>query len=214
VVALIAAAGLRISEATNLNRADVDPKHGVLTIVRSKFKKSRLVPLHITTTRALVHYAKRRDAVLPVCHEPAFLVSHLGKRLDGCGLRNGFVVAPRRVGQRPIASDQAKRGRGPRVHDLRHRFAARTLLDWYRDGKNAEREMPKRVTYLGHTRVTETHWYIEALPELLGLASHLVTSANLPAAGMSAVFSGARAGLLYGAPAPAAPGEHGRSPPV
>jgi hypothetical protein len=76
----------------------------------------------------------------------------------------------REIGLRP-ATTGGRRGRGPRLHDLRHRFAVRTLLGWYRAGIDVEREMPKLTTYLGHTHVYVTYWYIEAVPELLELAA-------------------------------------------
>ena len=56
---------------------------------------------------------------------------------------------------------------GPRVHDFRHRFAVRTLLDWYRDGKNIEQQLPVLSTYLGHAYVRDTYWYLSACPELM-----------------------------------------------
>jgi integrase/recombinase XerD len=65
---------------------------------------------------------------------------------------------------------QAKHhGRGPRLHDMRHRFAVRTLIGWYRAGLDAERELPKLATYLGHVHVKNTYWYLEAVPELMQL---------------------------------------------
>jgi integrase len=67
-----------------------------------------------------------------------------------------------------------RHGRGPRIHDLRHSFAVGTIIDWYRTGKDPSREMIKLTTYLGHTSPHNTYWYIEAVPELLELASHRV----------------------------------------
>jgi len=64
-----------------------------------------------------------------------------------------------------------RRGKGPRLHDLRHRFAVQTLINWYRVGLDVEREIPKLATYLGHTHVNDTYWYLEAVPELLQLAT-------------------------------------------
>jgi integrase/recombinase XerD len=111
VFALIAATGIRISEATKLNRADVDLACGVLTVRMSKFKKSRIVPLHESTIRALVHYAKCRDRSLGLRADPAFFLSDGGKRLLSEGLQSGFAVASRRVGQRAPAEGAAwKRG--------------------------------------------------------------------------------------------------------
>jgi integrase/recombinase XerD len=60
---------------------------------------------------------------------------------------------------------------GPRLHDLRHRFAVQTLLGWYRAGADVERHLPELATYLGHGHVTDTYWYLSAAPELLRLAA-------------------------------------------
>jgi integrase len=62
--------------------------------------------------------------------------------------------------------------RGPRLHDLRHRFAVETLLHWYRNGDEPERLLPVLSTYLGHTRVSCTYWYLRCTPELMTAASH------------------------------------------
>ena len=71
----------------------------------------------------------------------------------------------------PPGGGRPRHGHGPRLHDMRHRFAARTLVDWYRTGIDVEREIPKLSTYLGHVHVNETFWYIEAVPELLEFAA-------------------------------------------
>ena len=60
--------------------------------------------------------------------------------------------------------------RGPRLHDFRHTFAVTTILNWYRQGRDIERELPKLATYLGHTHWSETYWYITSVPELMSLA--------------------------------------------
>jgi integrase len=62
-------------------------------------------------------------------------------------------------------------GRGPRLQDFRHTFATRRLIEWYRAGLDVDRLMPHLATYLGHVRVTDTYWYIQAVPELLQLAT-------------------------------------------
>jgi integrase len=84
--------------------------------------------------------------------------------------RYNFAKVSRQVGLRAATKD-CRHGHGPRLHDLRHRFAACTLLNWYRAGIDVEREIPKLATYLGHVHVNETYWYLEAVPELLELAS-------------------------------------------
>lgn len=171
---LLAATGLRLGEAIALDRDDVDLRAGVLAIRRTKFGKSRFVPVHDSTRKALQRYAQRRDLLAPRPVSPAFLVSEGGTRVTQCSARYNFVVVSRAIGLRPPARGH-HHGRGPRLHDMRHRLAARTLVRWYREGRDVERELPKLATYLGHVHVADTYWYIEAVPELLQLATERAT---------------------------------------
>jgi len=171
---LFAVTGLRINEALHLDRPDVDLEDGVLTIRRTKFGKSRLVPIHPTTRDALWAYAKVRDRTIPTRLTPAFFVSERGRRITEWSTRYNFAVVSRRVGLRPPTIN-GRHGHGPRIQDLRHRFAAKTLIGWYRAGLDVERELPKLTTYLGHVHTTDTYWYLEAVPELLQLAVERVT---------------------------------------
>jgi len=161
---LLAVAGLRISEARNLENEDVDLKDGVLTIRGTKFGKSRLVPIHSSTRKALSAYASRRDRFLT--QRPAtFFVSSRGTRLDGAEIRRTFYFLSRQIGLRGPSDSH-----GPRLHDFRHRFAVETLIQWYRSGQDVEKRLPVLSTYLGHVHVADTYWYLTACPELMGLA--------------------------------------------
>jgi integrase len=171
---LLAATGLRVSEAIALDRDDVDLREGLLTVRRSKFGKSRFVPLHDSTSEALHQYGRRRDALCPRPGSPAFFLSQRGIRLKHCSVNYNFAVVSRAVGLRPPRSDH-RHGHGPRLHDMRHRLAVKTLLRWYREGRDVEREMPRLSTYLGHVHVADTYWYLEAVPELLQFATERVT---------------------------------------
>ncbi len=162
---LLAVTGVRISEALNLRTTDVDWSEGILTIHGTKFGKSRLVPLHASTRRALSAYAKRRDRYFdgkPVSH---FFVSSCGTRLDGGHVRRTFYRLSRQIGLRDAFASH-----GPRLHDFRHRFAVEALLRWYRAGAEVERRLPILSTFLGHAHVTDTYWYLTSTPELLGAA--------------------------------------------
>ncbi len=128
------------------------------------------VPLHASSREALQRYAKRRNAVFPKLSTPAFFVSARGRRITEWSTRYTFARISRQIGLRVPAGKQ-RHGRGPRLHDMRHRFAARTLIDWYRTGVDVGREIPKLATYLGHVHVNDTYWYIEGVPELLQLAT-------------------------------------------
>ena len=165
---LVAATGMRMSEGLALDRSDVDLDEGILTIRRTKFGKSRIVPLHASTREVLKSYAAKRDCSLRRVGTPAFFVSEHGSRITQWSTRYNFAKVSQQVGLRPPARGH---GHGPRLHDLRHRFAVRTLIEWYRKGLDVEREIPKLATYLGHVHVNDTYWYLEAVPELLQLAT-------------------------------------------
>ena len=169
---LLAVTGMRVSEALGLDRNDVDLEAAVLTIRRTKFGKTRLVPLHPSTRDALRAYGQQRDQIVPASSTPGFFVSERGIRITGNAARYTFAKVSREIGLRaPVEVKGRYHGHGPRLHDIRHRFAVRTLIDWYRAGLDVEREIPKLATYLGHVHVHDTYWYLEAVPELLALAS-------------------------------------------
>jgi integrase len=117
-----------------------------------------------------VAYAEFRDAVRPCRESGAFLVTERGSRLRGCTTRLTFATLGQAIGLRP-GRQAGRRRRGPRLQDFRHTFATRRLIEWYRAGLDVDRLMPRLATYLGHVRVAETYWYIQAVPELLRLAT-------------------------------------------
>jgi integrase len=166
--ALMASTGMRIGEAVLLERADIDFKNGLLMIRHAKFGKERLLPLHKTTINELKNYANQQDRILGVVSRSGFFVIDSGRRITEWSVRYTFAKISQKVGIRPPAKGY---GRGPRIHDLRHRFAVNVMIEWYRKGKNVEAEIPKLATYLGHTHVSDTYWYIEGVPELLQLAT-------------------------------------------
>jgi integrase/recombinase XerD len=165
LIGLLAASGMRVGEAIKLDRTDIDWAQGVLLIRESKFGKSRLVPLHPTSTRVLEGYARLRDQLQPQPAEPAFFVSLKRKRLLYAVVQETF---------RQLI-DNAGIGTGapspPRLHDLRHTFAVRTLLGWYRAQEDVQSRIPALSTYLGHREPASTYWYLSAAPELLALAA-------------------------------------------
>jgi integrase len=120
--------------------------------------------------RALVKYAKQRDKLCLHPTSQAFLVSERGHRLQSYTARCTFARISCAVGVRP-ATGSRRIGRGPRLQDFRHCFATRKLIEWYRAGLDVGRELPKLATYLGHVDVAHTYWYLEAVPELLQLAT-------------------------------------------
>jgi integrase len=163
---LLAVTGMRIGETIALNRAEVDLQRALLTIRRAKGNKSRLVPLHPSTRDALQHYAQLRDRAFPQPLAPSFFVSEKGTRLHHGTVHRWFLLVACQIGLR-----QPGQRRGPRIHDLRHRFAIRKLLQWYRSQADVEAHLPELSTYLGHGHVSHTYWYLSATPELLQLAT-------------------------------------------
>lgn len=160
---LLSVTGLRLGEALNLELRDVDLKTGVLTIRNAKFGKTRLIPIHPSTRRALADYLARRNrqwARRSV--SPYLFVSNWGNRLDRGDIHRTFYKLSRQIGLRGPSDTH-----GPRLHDMRHRFAAMTLLRWYRSGKDVEQKLPYLSAYLGHVRVRDTYWYLSAWPALM-----------------------------------------------
>ena len=160
---LLSVAGLRLGEARHLELQDVDLRAAVLTIRGAKFGKSRLVPLHASTRHVLADYLARRArcwARRPV--SSYVFVSNRGNRLDNGTIHRTFYTVSRQIGLRGPSQSH-----GPRLHDLRHRFAVTTLLRWYRAGEDAERRLPILSAYLGHVHVSDTFWYLSAWPELM-----------------------------------------------
>lgn len=165
VIGLLAATGMRVGEALKLDRSDIDRTDGVLSVRQSKFGKSRRVPVLACTLAALDRHAELRDRLCPRPTTPAFFVSVRGTRMSYPVVQQIF----RRL------CDAAGVGAGlaprPRIHDFRHSFAVRTLLEWYRAGEDVEARLPTLSTYLGHRDPRSTYWYLSAAPELLALAA-------------------------------------------
>ncbi len=155
---LLAATGMRISEALNLTRQD-NQRNGVLFIRETKFHKSRLVPLHPTTADALDRYLALRAR----CAVPGDFVfaRTCGMRIRYADVRNTFVLL---LGRAKIAPGRRIR---PRMHDLRHTFATRTLEQSGLVRGAIDRRTVALSTYLGHVDIVSTYWYLQATPELL-----------------------------------------------
>jgi integrase/recombinase XerD len=155
--ALLASTGLRVSEAIHLRLDDITPDG--LVIRCSKFRKSRLVPLHETARAGLERYLQRRRAYAPA--EPHVFVSLRRKPLLLHDAEVAFRTAARAIGL-----PDSPRGR-PTPHSLRHTFAVRALQACP-DGRDAiTQHMLALSTYLGHAKVADTYWYLEAVPELM-----------------------------------------------
>jgi integrase len=159
---LLNVTGMRVGEALNLDLEDVDLDNGVLTIRNTKFGKSRLVPVHATTCAVLKLYREQRNTFLAGRIARPFFISPLGRRITHSTLGLSFRRLSRKLGLRS-ASDAT----GPRLHDLRHSMAVEVLRQCYGTGANPERRLPALSTYLGHTHLNYTYWYLHQNPSLM-----------------------------------------------
>ena len=166
VLGLLAVTGMRISEATSLSRDDVDLATGIITIRQAKFNKTRSIPVHASVVRVLRTYLHRRDEIFGHNNRSVFFLSDLGNGFTSGVLRCEFLRISHRIGLR-----KPNQRHGPRIHDLRHTFAVRTVMRWYREGADVEQQLPLLSTYLGHSKPSDTYWYLSSVPELVALAA-------------------------------------------
>ena len=166
LIGLLAVTGMRGSEAMALDRGDLDAAAGLLTIRATKFRKSRQLPLHPSTLRALAAYQAIRDRLCPAPATASLLVSTTGARLCHATVQPVFRHL---LGQAGIG--QARTGPARPSTACATRFAVTTLLGWYRDGQDVQARLPALSTYLGHADPAATYWYLTATPELLALAA-------------------------------------------
>jgi integrase len=166
---LMASTGLRVSEAIHLRDADVDLKRGMLIVRQTKFAKSRQLPLHRSTVKALARYQRQRMRHVPTTADTPFFIGSRGRRL---GQPLGDRQVHRVFNALRDSLDWANRGAhaAPRLHDLRHTFAVRRLMLWHSEGADVDQMMLALSTYLGHTKISHTYWYLSAVPELMALA--------------------------------------------
>jgi len=150
---LLIVTGMRVSEALGLEKPDIDFDHGILHIRCGKFGKSHYVPIHPSTVEALKKYAQARDHLFPSPLTLAFFLSERGTRITNGMTEYTFAKLSQQIGLRVQAKHH---GRGPRLHDMRHRFAVRTLIGWYRAGLDAERRTPQ-TGHLSRTCPCEEH---------------------------------------------------------
>lgn len=172
---LLAATGLRISEALHLNRNDIDLHQEVLLVRNTKFRKSRYIPLHSMVCKALSQYADFRNQQLPVVQNPSFFLLD-----DGNALKYRQALYSFHQIRAQLGWDICFKGRRPRLHDLRHTFACRRLLAWYKEDADIDRMVPLLSTYLGHAKVSDTYWYLTGIPELMAIAAARFESQSQP----------------------------------
>ena len=166
LIGLLSVTGMRIGEVIGLDRIDVEFSQRSLTVHHGKNGRSREIALHPTTVIALDTYTQVRNEHCPRPTSPSFLVTGTGGRLH-----NGTVWHEFDRLRRSCGLDRETLGRQARVHDFRHSFVLRTLLNWYQQDLDVEAHLPLLSTFLGHVHPSDTYWYFEAAPQLLALAA-------------------------------------------
>lgn len=177
ILGLLAVTGMRISEVVNLRPEDIDWERHVLTVRKTKFGKTRHVPLHASTMKVLAAFDAKRDREVARRERKArrkafhFFFSKRGQRYDANYIWRVFCELSREVGLRAPGDRH-----GPRLHDFRHRFAVETLVRCYRSGASVEHGLSLLSTYLGHSQVSHTYWYLSCSPRLMAAASDRLES--------------------------------------
>jgi len=163
---LLYTTGLRVGEAISLNLADVDLARPRLYVYRSKFRKSRWVPMSPSTCSVLQRYIQERTRLFPATPQDPLFVNLQGRRFFHQIVYRAFRQALSRCGLRGAKGDP-----GPRIHDLRHSYACNRLVVAYHQGEDVNALLPALATYLGHVCITSTQIYLRATAELLEMAS-------------------------------------------
>jgi len=165
LIGLLAVTGMRVGEAVALDRVDVDLTAGRITVRSGKFGKTRELTLHPSAVDALRRYQRLRRRLAPDTGTPAFFVSLAGTRLRYCNVHHAFRRLVRVAGLGPRSTTCR-----PRIHDLRHSFAVRAMLDAYAAGEDGQTRLTLLSTWLGHVHPASTYWYLSASPELMTAA--------------------------------------------
>jgi integrase len=165
LIGLLAVTGMRIGEAIAIDRSEVDLEAGCLTVRNAKFGKSRELVLHPSTVDALRQYLQERDRLAPAPATAALFISTAATRLIYHNVSMTFRRLVRVAGLRPGTSLSR-----PRIHDLRHSFVVRSMLDAYAAGQDGQARLTLISTYLGHVQPASTYWYLSASPELMAVA--------------------------------------------
>lgn len=179
VIGLVAATGIRISEALGLQISDFDQQSSTLTVRGTKSRRERRLPLHPTVHGALAEYLTirlRHSPTEPTA--PLFISTWRCGPLPYCTVLWAFRGIVAKAGIVPRGGY-----RQPRIHDLRHTFICRRLIAWQREGVPTDNAMLALSTYVGHASVSDTYWYIEGIPDLMAIAGARFEAAVDPEGG-------------------------------
>ena len=166
LIGLLASTGLRPGEAVRLRCQDVDLGSGEITIHNSKGWKQRTIPVSLSAVEALKAYSKLRDSINPLSQTDAFFEIDRRQPLNIRSADYAFGLLREATGLLAKLN-----GRNPRLYDLRHTFVCRRIIVWYKAGINVDCRVAQLSRYLGHKKVSDTYWYLTAIPELMACAA-------------------------------------------
>ena len=178
LIGLLASTGPRPGEAVRLRQQELNLREGELIINSSKGWARRIVPASSSTIEALADYQQRRDQLLPCRGSDAFFVTDRGQPLDirAAGYAFGLLCS-----HQGLLNQNADRR--PRLYDIRHTFVCNRILAWYEADESVDSLMPQLSQYIGHKKVGDTYWYIQAIPTLMNIAAHRFESHQRTAGG-------------------------------
>lgn len=179
VIGLVAATGIRISEALGLQISDFDQTGSTLRVMGAKSRRERRLPLHPTVHGALLEHLsirQRHSTTEPTA--PLFISTWSGGPLPYHTVLWAFRRIVTKIGIVPRGGYAQ-----PRIHDLRHTFICRRLIAWQKEGVPTDNAILALSTYVGHASVADTYWYIEGIPDLLALAGARFEAAVDPEGG-------------------------------
>jgi integrase len=166
IIALLWCTGLRRMEVCDLTHEDVDLKNRTIFIKKTKFHKTRIIPISASTARALSEYIERkRKFRFETMPSSPFFVNAMARKVEKRSLTCRFEIIAKKCHLHP------QNGRSPRLHDLRHGFATRSLERFYEKRMPAQVYLPVLSTYLGHAKVSGTGYYLHPSFDLLLMAS-------------------------------------------
>lgn len=159
---LIAATGLRLSEALNLTSSDVNLTSNIITIRLTKFRKSRSLPIHGSVATALAAYNQACDGLRCLGSAAPFFITQTSTALHTRTVEYIFRGIVTAIGCQARGDHPA-----PRIHDLRHTFAVRRLQTWRDQHQCIDQALFWLCMYLGHAKISDTYWYLTGVPELM-----------------------------------------------
>ena len=158
--------GTRVTETLRIEKRDVDLENGTLFLRHTKNAKERLIPIAASVEQKCRSYAAKCQAFRHFDSSPWFFPNRQGVPYSSCTAYQLFRKALSVSG-----ISHGGRGKGPRLHDLRHTYAVRVLNNWVRKGKNLTTALPYLAVYMGHEGLKASQHYLRLtatmFPELI-----------------------------------------------